>query len=637
VYDACVREVWIACVVLAGVFTRTTSADPRQDRARAEQVCRSRDPSCDWIATLSSLERATVMRALLARGYELDPEPWGKTVDSIRVYNEDVFAEGSKLLKFFNKFHVTTKESAIRQEVIVSPGEVWDQLRVEETARRLRDPLYTSVIVVLPVKSKEAGKVDALVVTRDIWSLRFNTNYTYQLGTLTNLSATISENNFLGRRNLVAIGFNMDQGAVAAGPLFINKNLFGQHYILSAQASAIYTRNDLFDRGVLNREGSRASVALTKELWRLSEKWGGAASVNRSDSIARTFNGLDLRQIRCPLDGSQCFNPAADDPPPPEGEVLLPRTFAQRSWSAGIDATRRWGYQWKQQLSIGYSVSSTRSEPLGTFPGTNVQRESFQRDVLPRSELISAPFVSYTIFTPRFRTLRNINTYELAEDVRYGPTISASSSLGMKALGGDRNFLTTGLNLSYALPWCRDGFVSSSVGASTRIQASGFNDTDEDGLRFIDNTTTVAMRAVSPTYGWARVVAEASFSTRWADTQNRFFTLGGADNGLRGFQINELFGQRSGDRRALAQIELRTVPRPIWVLRAGAVAFYEVGTVADTLRDAVLHHDIGIGLRMLIPQSSRELFRFDLAMPLDTTPATRAGQLRFVAGFDSAF
>ncbi|MBX3160748.1 MAG: BamA/TamA family outer membrane protein [Deltaproteobacteria bacterium] len=631
------RVVWIACVVLAGAFVHTASADPRQDRARAEQICAAREPGCDWLATLSSLERATVVRALTARGYELEAQPWGKTIGHVRVYNEDVFAEGTALIKFFNKFHVTTKENAVRQEVVVSPGEVWDQLRIDETARRLRDPLWTTVIVVLPVKSAEPGKVDALVVTRDIWSLRLNTNYTYQLGTLTNLSITLSENNFLGQRNVVALGLNMDQGAIATGPLFINKNVFGQHYVLAARVDAIYTRRALFDERVLNREGSRSSVTLTKELWRLSEKWGGNLSFAHSNSIARTFNGLDLRQLRCPLDGSRCFNPRATDPPPPDDEPLLPRTFSLRNWSASVEATRRWGAQWKQQVSIGQTVSNRRSAPLASFPGDDVQRASFIRDVLPRSELISAPFVQYTVFTPRFRMLRNINTYDLAEDVRYGPVLDTSLSFGTRLLGGDRNFLTGVLNLSYTMPWCRDGFVRTGVGIGGRAQTSGFTDDDTDGLRFIDNTASATLRAVSPTYGWARVVAEASFSTRWNDTQNSFFTLGGADNGLRGFQINELFGARTGDRRMLAQVEVRTVPRPIWVLRAGAVAFYEVGSVADTLRDVRLHHDVGVGLRMLIPQTSRELFRFDLAVPLDSTGATQAGQLRFTAGFDSAF
>jgi len=42
----------------------------------------------------------------------------------------------------------------------------------------------------------------------------------------------------------------------------------------------------------------------------------------------------------------------------------------------------------------------------------------------------------------------------------------------------------------------------------------------------------------------------------------------------------------------------------------------------------------GVGLRALIPQTSRELFRFDLAFPLD---GAFAGTPRFIAAFESAF
>src|SRR5262249_35815393 len=105
------------------------AASAQVARAAAEERCAGHDPSCDWIATLSSLERASVARALAARGYEPDPAPWGKVIGAIRIYNEDVFAEPSELLQFFNHFHVTTRESAILAEAVVAPGQVWDQER----------------------------------------------------------------------------------------------------------------------------------------------------------------------------------------------------------------------------------------------------------------------------------------------------------------------------------------------------------------------------------------------------------------------------------------------------------------------------------------------------------------------------
>ena len=82
-------------------------------------------------------------------------------ISKSNTYPPDVTAEA---LQFFNNFHVTTKEFAIRLETVIGAGEVWDQERVEETARRLRDPLWSSVVVVIPVKSSEEAPAAADIV-----------------------------------------------------------------------------------------------------------------------------------------------------------------------------------------------------------------------------------------------------------------------------------------------------------------------------------------------------------------------------------------------------------------------------------------------------------------------------------------
>src|SRR5262249_3436433 len=173
--------------------------DDTERRHAAEAVCAAHSPACDWVSTFSSLERQSIARSLAARGLIVEPQPWGKVIDHVVVVNEDVFAEDN-WLQFFNVFHFTTRENRVRQELTITAGEVWDQERVEESARRLHDPLYTSVVALLPVKAATDGHVDLLVVTRDIWSLRLNTQYTFQQGDLTNLAFSLSENNFLGER-----------------------------------------------------------------------------------------------------------------------------------------------------------------------------------------------------------------------------------------------------------------------------------------------------------------------------------------------------------------------------------------------------------------------------------------------------
>jgi hypothetical protein len=583
------------------------AADPGQaDRERAEERCASHKPDCNWIATLSNLESASVARALIARGYVIDPSPWDKVIGQVRVYNEDVFAEPSPVLQFFNHFHVTTKESTIRAEAVITRGERWDQRRIDETARRLRDPLFTSVVAVLPVTATAPGTVDVLIVTRDIWSLRLNTQYTFQQGKLTNLITSLSENNLLGKRDVLSAGLNLDQGAVAVGPLFIDKNLFGERLDLRAQLSDIFNRGELGD-GRLRSEGTQSTISLNRPLWSLASEWAAGASFSHRFAIDRQFLGTDLRTIT--LTDPVAMTSAA-----------FGRQYEMRRWSAGAFVTRQWGDELKQQLSFGHNVDSQRPRPLGDFPGDAAQRAAFIAKVLPRSEVSSAPFIEYALFTPRYRTVRNVATFSLAEDLRTGPDLDISLAFGLAPLGADHNFQRLNSSAGWTVPWARDGFVRLAAGLGGRYQ---------DG-EFIDNTATWSIRAAAPPIADAvRLLAQASLSTRWNNTQNTFFVIG-SDTGLRGFGINEFTGQRYAN----LQFEARTLPYPFWVLRFGAVAFYDLGGAYKTLDGLPLHQDAGLGLRILVPQTSAQLLKFDFAIPFD---GGDAGRLHFIAGFGSEF
>ena len=595
------------------------AATSKIDRAAAEQICAARDPRCDWMATLGSLERASMRRALAARGYELEPSPWDKVIGKVLVYNEDVFAEKSRLLQLLNFFHVTTKERVLRREVVVQPGELWNQERIEESARRLRDPLFSSVIVVVPVKSAEAGKVDVLVVTRDIWSLRLNTQYTFQEGRLTDLALSLSENNFLGRRSVVAMALTMDQGKIEAGPLFIDKNFLNEHLELRARVNTIVNRDALFHDGELDSEGSSSTVSLRKTLWQLSSKWGGGVNFTHRYAIERRFDGTGLRQVGCAAGVARCVLLDRETAAMTPDDEKLPFIYRQRRASITVSAVRQFGTKVKQQVSFGHSLDSTKPRLLDGFPGTVEQRDPFIARVLPPSEVDSAPFISYALFTPRFRTRRNVQTYDLAEDIRLGPDLEASYGVGLELLGSDANFQRGGLGGGYTLPIARVGSVRVGVGYSTRYQDGAFR----------DNGASISTRIVTPTLRYGRIVAESTLGTRWNERTPGFFTIG-SDNGLRGFRINQFFGERVFG----TQIEARSIPTSLWVLRLGGVAFYEVGGAADTLKDLRLHHDAGVGFRMLLPQTSRELFRFDRAFPLD---GAEAGNPRFSAGFQSEF
>ncbi len=66
--------------------------------------------------------------------------------------------------------------------------------------------------------------------------------------------------------------------------------------------------------------------------------------------------------------------------------------------------------------------------------------------------------------------------------------------------------------------------------------------------------------------------------------------------------------------------------------------FYDVGHAAESYGDLVPHHDVGIGLRWLIPQLNSSVFRLDWAIPAQDGPYSERGLPgRITAGFIQAF
>jgi hypothetical protein len=591
----------VTVVLLLG---RHSNAHADRDRSDNVQACRDRLPSCDWAATLSALERSSLKRALAAKQLEIDNAPWNKTIDDTEVFVEPVFVEGGRYIRLLNTFHVESKDWVVAREMLIEPGEVWDQARIEESGRRLRDPLFSSVAFIVPVKRADSNKVGVLIVTRDIWSLRFNTLYRFQNSKFINLSFSLTEQNFLGRRKILSFDFDMNQSQIALGPSYIDRNLLGKRLRLSASVSSIYSRDALFDSRRFTSEGTQSDIQLSRPLWSLASKWGASMAFSHRFSIDRSFKGTSLRTF--------------DVPETPDDD-MLPWQYKQRKINTTAAVQRQFGIDIKHRFTLGHSFELQRPSVLPDFAGTDAQRASFIDGVLPRSEQNSVLFGTYNIFTPNFRTLHNIETLDLAEDYQMGPNVSTTLGVAPTWLGSSALFVRNKVDATWIWPVCHDGYIQTSAGNFLRLQHG----------RFIDNTLSGTLRVVAPSNSIGRIVARARVQTRWNDTQNQFNVIG-SESGLRGFKLSEFTGQRMTS----IQIEARSKALRWSALRFGGVAFYEIGGAADSFSWLRLHQDAGIGIRTLFPQSSREVFRFDLAFPFD---GRLAGRPQFIAGFGSDF
>ncbi|MES1157549.1 MAG: BamA/TamA family outer membrane protein [Haliangium ochraceum] len=585
-----------------------------------------RQAAAEPARALGRLEQESTDEALAALGLHVDPRPEGKIVGTITVVNQEVFSRRDWWFQFFNLFHRTTRPEILRRELLFTPNTPYDATLIEESIRNLQSPSnlivggrpfgqpeLSSVVVIVPVASPRAGIVDLLVVTRDVWSLRFNTNFEFQQNTLSLLETSMSENNLFGWRKYLSVGFTMDQGAYVIGPTYFDPNVGGSRLTLLASASASYAR------GTNDYEGNRELFSLRYPLFSLASRWGGGVDVRHQDAVIRTFRGNSLRRLDLPGD--------------PAGVVeTVPYEFRRTIAAVDGNVVRSFGASVIQRVTAGYLFDGRRSSTLPTFPGDPadpqraLDQQRFLLQFTPISEQRSEPYLVYETFTPRYDVYRDLDTFDLRENRRLGPSAEVRVGFGVPALGADFAAVALDGAVSWAvgLGGAGGGYGSIALGGGARLR---------DG-RFIDQSAGGRLYAASPSVRrLLRLVVSVEAGAYRADTQKRQFILGGA-TGMRGYAIGDFLGTT----QIVAHTELRTAPLPVLSQRFGALLFYDVGDAASSFAAVVLHHDVGLGLRWLIPQLNSSVIRADWAIATQSTPFTAAGLPgRVSAGFQQVF
>lgn len=554
---------------------------------------------------LSDVERAAADAALTDLELEPEPAPAGRTVGRIHVSTREVFEADSDGLRWANLFHWTTKRHVVEREVLLRPGEVWDEQRVAETERNLRDPLLRSVVAVLPVKppggTPDPDRVDLLVVTRDIWSLRGNTNFQTTGSVLNFLSTSLSENNFLGLNKQVAATFKIDQDTYDVGALYNDPRLYGSPLALYVDESFLIGREST------GFEGAVGLFSLRMPLRSVRQRWGFDISVSHAVEVARDFEGAYVRTW--------------DDPATDAVVEEHPREFDYRGVSTEATAVRSFGEELKTNLSFGWGLRWQDAEARDGFVD-DAQRRRFEDAILPRRETASYGIFKLDIFRDDWVTLYDVETFAHAEVIRTGPIFGASIRWGSRALFfSEREFA----ELFASLGW------SFHLGEGSMFFVTGTAKSRLEGT-FVDSNATGDARVFTPVLGgFARIHARAFVGAQWDLTRLSPYTLGG-DSGLRGRESRSL----AGTNVVRTNLELRTLSLGWWILESGLVAFWDGGATFEEWDDVPFVHTVGLGARILIVPVNRNVLRLDYAVPLNG-PVTGFEHGVFTAGFDQAF
>jgi hypothetical protein len=551
---------------------------------------------------LSELEKGAVDQALAQYDLAVEFSPEGKKIGRVWISTSEVFGPENGFFQIFNVFHTTTRDTVIEREQILQPGSPFEWQRLQDMERNLRDPTYRSIALVIAVKPKDAAGadfVDLLVVTRDVWSLRANTDFRFAQ-TLTYLSVELAENNVAGYNKRAAATAVYELDTIALGLRYVDPRLFWSRYFLLAEHSFLINH----DTG--KYEGVRGQVSATYPLFSATSPWGWSIGTSYNSEVFRSFQGVDVRRW---------------DNPETEDVENFPIEYDWLNVRAFVSATRSFGVSTKNDITFGYSMSQTDATPGPAFDSSPEAREVFSRTMVPRSEFSSGLNLGWRFYLWQFAQLYDFNTFSLLEEFRTGPYVSVSTRWASRALfRSDTAFASFSVSAGWVLVPGGDSYVGVEVGTSGRVQGE-----------LVDHDVFGTIRLASPRLWRAfRLHAYATGTWQVQNRGNSFYSLGG-DTGYRGAAPGSLLGENI----LRTNVELRTMSFPLWILRVGGVAFYDGG---DAFDDGALswNHAVGIGARVLILSANRNVLRVDYGVPLQGNRAGFSGGT-ITAGFEQAF
>jgi hypothetical protein len=544
--------------------TETRAADPPPPTLRATDF--------------SPYEQESIDDALRQLKETRDDAPEGKVVEGVDIITLEVFEERDPVPRFVNVFHWTTRASIVDREVLVRPGERYSQVLVDESVRNLRKLAALSLVVAVPIKGTAPDRVRILVITKDVWSLRLNSNVAASSGGLESLIIQPSEINAFGSHQRATLLYAYEPLATTLGAGYRIPRVAGTRVIVSATANMI-----LGHSGKL--EGSSGTLVAYQPLYSALTKWAWDAQVLWDDEIIRRYVNAQL---------------ATFDAKATPGNDRIPWQYDTRRYFAQDSVTRSFGWSEKHDFSLGGTVDlrSYRAEnPAGYAPAALAE---FAAREMPRSDARVGPFLQYHAYTTRFMRVLDLETLGLQEDFRLGHDFYARVYPIARALGSSRDLIGFLAAAQYTLP-IKDGLASAVIESSTEAQST----------ELTDASLSATLHLVTPRLGFGRVVYNGHVFTRYRNYLNRLTYLGG-NTRLRGYPTNFFVGKDIIN----SNLEFRTRPLEILSCELGLAAFYDVGDAFDGFENMHPKHAVGAGLRVLFPQLDRLVFRGDIGFPL---------------------
>jgi hypothetical protein len=537
---------------------------------------------------LSKLEQRMVTRAL-GDAPDRDDAPDGKRIESVEIRRLPVFDEDDPVPDFVNYLHAQSREHVIRRELLFAPGDRYDAELVEETIRNLQLIPQFGVVAIVALRSRDPQQVRLVVLVRDIWSLRLAYQLQGSFSYINYLLINPIETNLFGTRTSVGGLFTLRSDRYAVGGVVGYPRVAGSKLDAFAQAAGYVN----LESG--ESEGSFGVLSLRRDFASLKDKWAfltGVSWLNEQTRLLSTQSGVHITSDRIDIQNRLLESHG------------IPVEFGTRILRAGVEVARSFGKTKKTIITWGLELNRRRFAAEQPEDATDAAYLAFLRDEVPVSDTRLSPFVQLEQRTTRFLATRDVETLELQESYSLGEQATLRIYPALHDAGSSRTLLGSAAWLGYTWP-LRDGLLRVLAGSNIEYADLGRHQA----------SAQVALRVVSPQLRFLRLVLDYAAAETYQNYLNRKLSLGG-DSHPRGY-ING--GLRGGSGYA-GTLELRTSAVNIFSARVGLAGFYDAGGTGDSIASASPHHAIGAGVRLLLPQINRQVFRLDWAVPLTPSP-----------------
>lgn len=510
-------------------------------------------------------------------------------VGRIIIRNENIFdltnpKDDYWLGRLADRLHPVTREHTISEQLLFHSGERYSRHLLDESARILRADPYFYDASIRPIAYHD-GKVDVLVITRDVWTLNPGFDFSRSGGT-NQTGVQLEDINTLGTGTDVKLEHTESVDRTESDVQVMNPHTLGTWFTTDLAYGSL-------------SDGKLREFILDRPFYSLETRQAGGITVN------------DTTEDDSLYDLGQEIDRFADH-----------TRFYQiyYGFSHGLDDG------WTRRYSAGLSYDEHQFSDSSLWTGPTV---------LPQDRRFVYPWLRFDLVQDQWIKLRNHNQIGRTEDFDMGAYATVQVGWADTAFGSTRDAVPFQLAAGDGYALGRgDTLLLSSVFTGRVEKGSLENGVLNSAVRFYDEQSGYWPFRDG---NWLFFSTLASSVGRRLDLEDQI--LLGGDNGLRGYPLR----YQDGTSRALLSFEERYFSNwyPFRLFRVGAAVFFDMGRTWGSTPLAQpslgMLKDAGFGLRFGNARTGLgNVIHVDLAFPFDSGP-TNIRHVQFLVQTEQEF